>query len=55
MNKKYSSDTPERIRAEWSYIHHKNDAAKYSPEDAAKIKSCIEQAAKKHGVGLYAA
>lgn len=51
-NKKYPVDTPEHIRAAWSYIHHKNDAANYSVEDVAKIKSHIEQAAKNHGVTL---
>ena len=53
VNKKYPVDTPEHIRAAWSYIHHKNHAAKYSPEDVEKIKSHIEQAAKKHGVTLH--
>ena len=52
-NKKYPVDTPEHIRAAWSYIHHKNDADKYSPEDVEKIKANIEQAAKKHGVTLH--
>ena len=52
-NKKYPVDTPEHIRAAWSYIHHPNDAAKYSPEDVEKIKSRIEQAAKTHGVTLH--
>ena len=53
-NKKYPVDTPEHIRAAWSYIHHPNDAAKYSPEDDAdKIKAHIERAAKKHGVTLH--
>ena len=53
VNKKYPVDTPAHIRAAWSYIHHPNDAAKYSPEDVAKIKSRIEGAAKKHGVTLH--
>ena len=52
-NKKYPVDTPAHIRAAWSYIHHPNDAAKYSPEDVEKIKAHIEQAAQKHGVTLH--
>lgn len=52
-NKKYPIDTPEHIRSAWSYIHHKNDADKYSPEDVKKIESRIEAAAKKHGVTLH--
>ncbi|MGI4787712.1 MAG: DUF6582 domain-containing protein [Janthinobacterium lividum] len=52
-NKKYPIDTPEHIRAAWSYIHHKDNAAKYSGEDGEKIKHRIEQAAKKHGVELH--
>ena len=52
-NKKYPIDTPEHIRAAWSYIHHKNDAAKYSAGDTEAIKSHIERAAKKHGITLH--
>ena len=52
-NKKYPIDTPEHIRAAWSYIHHPNDAAKYRPEDVQKIKDHIEQAAEKQGVTLH--
>lgn len=55
VNKKYPVDTPEHIRAAWSYIHHPNDAAKYSPEDVEKIKNHIKRAAKKHGVKLHEA
>ena len=52
-NKKYPVDTDKHIRAAWSYIHHENDAAKYSPEDVAAIKRRIEAAAKKQGIELH--
>lgn len=44
--KRYPVDTEEHIRAAWNYIHHPNDAAKYSPEHAAAIKSKIVAAWK---------
>lgn len=53
-NNKYPIDTPEHIRAAWSYIHHKDNAAKYDAADVDKIKHRIEQAAKKHGIELHA-
>ena len=52
-NKKYPIDTPEHVRAAWSYIHHKDNAGKYSDEDAEKIRERIEHAAKKQGVDLH--
>ena len=52
-NSKYPIDTPEHIRAAWSYIHHKRDADKYSDKDVETIKGHIEQAAKKHGIDLH--
>ena len=52
-NKKYPIDTPEHVRAAWSYIHHKDNAGKYSDDDAEKIRQRIEQAAKKQGVDLH--
>lgn len=53
-NKKYPIDTPEHIRAAWSYIHHKDNAAKYERDEVETIKSRIERAAKKHGISLHA-
>ncbi len=41
-----------RIRAAWSYIHHQDNADKYSKAGADKIKDNIKQAAEKHGVHL---
>ncbi len=52
VNKKYPLDKPEHVRAAWSYIHHKDNAAKYSEDEVAAIKKRIESAAKKHGVSL---
>ena len=49
-NKKYPIDTPEHIRAAWSYINHKDNAAKYDADEVKTIKNRIKQAAKKHGV-----
>jgi hypothetical protein len=51
-NKKYPIDTAEHVRAAWSYINHPDNAAKYSKDDAEKIKDRIRRAAKKHGVEI---
>ncbi len=51
-NNKYPIDTPEHVRAAWSYINHQDNAAKYSQKDVATIKSRIKRAAKKHGVEI---
>src|SRR3954447_23076063 len=52
VNKKYPVDTPEHVRAAWSYINHKDNAAKYTADEVKAIKSRIKRAAKKHGVEL---
>ncbi len=52
VNNKYPIDTAEHVRAAWSYIHHKDNAAKYDRDEVETIKSRIERAAKKHGVEL---
>ena len=51
-NKKYPIDTPEHIRAAWSYINHKDNAAKYDADEVKTIKNRIKQAAKKHDVEI---
>ena len=51
-NKKYPIDTAEHVRAAWSYINHKDNAAKYDADEVKAIKSRIERAAKKHGVEI---
>ena len=51
-NKKYPIDTPEHVRAAWSYINHKDNAAKYEPDEVQSIKSRIKRAAKHHGIDI---
>lgn len=51
-NKKYPIDTPEHVRAAWSYINHKDNAAKYAAADVKTIKERIQLAAKKHNVDI---
>lgn len=42
--KRYPIDTPEHVRAAWSYIHHGADGAKYSPAQRAAIEDRIAAA-----------
>lgn len=51
-NNKYPIDTPEHVRAAWSYINHKDNAAKYDKDEVEKIKERIKRAAKKHDVEI---
>ena len=51
-NKKYPIDTAEHVRAAWSYINHKDNAAKYDASEVKTIKDRIKRAAKKHGVEI---
>ena len=53
-NKKYPIDSPEHVRAAWSYINHKDNAAKYDRDEVSTIKERIKRAAKKHGVEIEA-
>ncbi|MDB5081737.1 MAG: hypothetical protein JWP00_3661 [Chloroflexi bacterium] len=52
VNKKYPVDTPEHVRAAWSYINHKDNAARYDHDDVTRIKDRIKKAAKKNGVEI---
>ena len=52
VNNKYPVDTPEHVRAAWSYIHHKDNAAKYAADEVRQIEGRIRRAAKKHGVEI---
>ncbi len=54
-NHKYPIDTPEHVRAAWSYINHQDNAAKYDADEVKTIKSKIKAAAKKQGVETEAA
>ena len=51
-NNKYPIDTPEHVRAAWSYINHPDNAAKYDDADVKTIKERIKRAAKKQGVSI---
>ncbi len=46
VNKKYPIDTPEHIRAAWSYFHMPRDYEKYSPADRETITKKIIKAWK---------
>lgn len=48
--KRYPIDTKEHVDAALSYIEQKENAAKYKPEDLAKIKANIHAATKKFNV-----
>ena len=52
VNNKYPIDTPEHVRAAWSYINQEDNAAKYEADDDRTIKERIKRAAKKHGVEI---
>lgn len=45
-NNKYPIDTEEHVRAAWSYINHKDNAAKYKADEVKTIKERIKRAAK---------
>lgn len=55
VNKKYPIDTEKHIRAAWSYINHKDNAAKYDKDEVETIKKRIIQAAKQHDIAIDAA
>ena len=54
-NNKYPIDTPEHIRAAWSYINHQDNAAKYDKDEVDTIKMRIKRAAKKHDIEIETA
>jgi hypothetical protein len=54
-NKKYPIDSAEHVRAAWSYINHKDNAAKYDAAEVKTIKERIKRAAKKYDVEIEAA
>jgi hypothetical protein len=53
-NKKYPIDTPDHIRAAWSYINHKDNASKYDKDEVKTIKNRIKRAAEENGVEIEA-
>lgn len=52
VNNKYPIDSAEHVRAAWSYINHKENAAKYDAAEVKTIKGRIKRAAKKHDVEI---
>ena len=52
VNNKYPIDTAEHVRAAWSYINHKDNAAKYNKDEVMTIKDRIKRAARTHGVEI---
>jgi hypothetical protein len=52
VNNKYPIDTEEHIRAAWSYINHKDNAAKYDKDEVETIKGRIKRAAKQHDIEI---
>jgi hypothetical protein len=51
-NNKYPIDTEEHVRAAWSYINHKDNAAKYDADEVKLIKNRIKRAAKKFDIEI---
>jgi hypothetical protein len=52
VNKKYPIDTEKHIRAAWSYINHKDNAAEYDADEVKTIKNRIKHAAKEHDIDI---
>lgn len=52
VNKKYPIDTKKHIRAAWSYINHKDNAAEYDADEVRTIKNRIKRAAKSHDIEI---
>ena len=52
VNNKYPIDTEEHVRAAWSYINQKDNAAKYEKKEVELIKDRIKRAAKKFDIEI---
>jgi len=52
VNNKYPIDTEEHVRAAWSYINHKDNAAEYKKDEAELIKGRIKRAAKEFDIEI---
>lgn len=52
VNNKYPIDSAEHVRAAWSYIHHKDNAAKYDADEVELIKQRIKRSAKTYDVEI---
>jgi hypothetical protein len=51
-NNKYPIDTEEHVRAAWSYINKKANAAKYDAAEVDAIKGRIKHAAKRFDIEI---
>jgi len=51
-NNKYPLDSEKHVRAAWSYINHKDNAAKYHADEVKTIKNRIKRAAKKFDIEI---
>lgn len=49
---RYPIDTPDHVRAAWSYINQQHNASMYTPEQLKTVKARIMAAAKKFGVDI---
>jgi len=52
VNKKYPIDTEKHVRAAWSYINQKDNAAKYDLDEVETIKNRIKRAAKRFDIEI---
>jgi hypothetical protein len=52
VNNKYPIDTQKHVRAAWSYINHKDNAAEYDKNEVKEIKDRIKQAARKFDIDI---
>ena len=50
---RYPIDTPEHVRAAWSYINHADNASRYSSKDLAVVRKRIMGAMRTHGIDKY--
>lgn len=52
VNNKYPIDTEKHVRAAWSYINHKDNAAEYDADEVKTIKNRIKKAAAKFDIEI---
>ena len=52
VNNKYPIDSEKHVRAAWSYINQKDNAAKYDGDDLKTIKNRIKKAARKYEIEI---
>lgn len=52
VNHKYPIDSEKHVRAAWSYINHKDNAAKYDKDEVTLMKDRIKTAAKKYDIEI---